>query len=370
MPRAKRFDVEGLEARALLSDLSISLTTDKGSYVPGESIHMTLTETNVSNHDVNIYWGPSVDGFQVVHDGVPVWAENEGAIPAFIISQTLKPGESYKQTAIWSGKQDQGSPVDPNGTFAVLNEVAPSGPQATFNIGTPAPTSTSSVLLPLTANTNPFGTKNPDVATAEVRGMYRLILDRNPDPVGLAAGVSAFKSGTPLASVALTLLHSNEYETRVVAGDYRTILGRAGTTAEIATWVARMDAGMSAESVAQGFFGSDEFAHGRDNGVYIESFYEDIMGRPATPSELSSNVTGLNSGVTNVTAVATLVGSVSGEGAVVGSLYATILGRSADVPGLTTAVNAMQGGKLGFADVAANLFGSAEFAALAKKTVA
>jgi hypothetical protein len=53
MSRQLRPSLESLETKTLLSDLSVSVTTDKSSYAVGQPVHMTFTETNVSNHDVS-----------------------------------------------------------------------------------------------------------------------------------------------------------------------------------------------------------------------------------------------------------------------------------------------------------------------------
>jgi hypothetical protein len=76
MSRETRPRVEGLENKALLSGLSVSLTTDKSSYQAGQPISMTLTETNMSNQPITVEDGPSTDGFFVTHDGVTVWSSN------------------------------------------------------------------------------------------------------------------------------------------------------------------------------------------------------------------------------------------------------------------------------------------------------
>ena len=94
-PRRKRRPrVELLEARALLSSLSTSLTTNQSVYQPGQPIQMTFTETNTINQPVTIGEGPSIDGFDVTQNGKPVWESNAGVNPLFILVKTLQPGQS------------------------------------------------------------------------------------------------------------------------------------------------------------------------------------------------------------------------------------------------------------------------------------
>jgi hypothetical protein len=134
MLRRARLTVETLEGRTLLSDLAISLTTDRQMYGEGQSIHMTLKETNISKHDVFVAYGPSTDGFSVIHNGVEVWRSNEGAVPLFILLRELRPGESVTLQATWNGKQNEGHHTNPTGTFVVHNQMIAQGPTATFRI--------------------------------------------------------------------------------------------------------------------------------------------------------------------------------------------------------------------------------------------
>jgi hypothetical protein len=41
--------------------LAVSLTTDHSSYIVGQPVNITLTETNISSHDVTVDIGPSID---------------------------------------------------------------------------------------------------------------------------------------------------------------------------------------------------------------------------------------------------------------------------------------------------------------------
>ena len=126
--------VEGLEQRALLSDLTISLTTDKPVYQPGQPIQFTFTETNNSNHPVNTGDGPSVDGFLVSENGPLVWQSNAGINPLFVRLITLQPGQSFTLKSTWNGVPNQDSPILAGGTFSVTNQLAPGGASASFQI--------------------------------------------------------------------------------------------------------------------------------------------------------------------------------------------------------------------------------------------
>jgi hypothetical protein len=128
--------VELLEPRALLSAVDISLTTNQTEYQPGQPIQMTFTETNTSSQPVTVDYGPSVDGFDVTRDGVPVWQSNAGINPMIIIADTLGPGQSLTLHATWNGVPGQGlTNLGPRGTYTVTNQLDPNGASATFEIG-------------------------------------------------------------------------------------------------------------------------------------------------------------------------------------------------------------------------------------------
>ena len=82
-------------------------------------------------------------------------------------------------------------------------------------LGTPANLgmiSTSSLIPHSPDDPTPFGTDNPDVQTAEVNGLYQLILGRAPDPSGGANAVSFLKNGGSVAQLAGNLITSTEYD--------------------------------------------------------------------------------------------------------------------------------------------------------------
>ncbi len=68
----------------------------------------------------------------------------------------------------------------------------------------------SSSLLPLTYAAHPLGTANPDIQTAEVNGLYQMILGRAPDATGMANAVAYLKSGGSLTQLSADLPTSVE----------------------------------------------------------------------------------------------------------------------------------------------------------------
>ena len=91
--------VESLEGKALLSGLVSSLTTDHSVYQAGQPIQMTFTETNLTQHPIQLAVGPSTDGFDVSQHGKVIWTSNAGPVPMFIMLETLQPGQSFTLSA-------------------------------------------------------------------------------------------------------------------------------------------------------------------------------------------------------------------------------------------------------------------------------
>jgi hypothetical protein len=134
MRRHTQLSVELIEPRQLLSALAYSVTTNEPTYQVGQPIDFTFTETNTSSTPVNIDVGPVNSGFDVVHDGVTVWASNTGLQPQFLQLKTLQPGQSLTLTATWNGMSNIGPPTAETGTFTVTNQQAPASANATFQI--------------------------------------------------------------------------------------------------------------------------------------------------------------------------------------------------------------------------------------------
>ncbi len=131
----RRPRVELLEARALLSAMSATVTTNQSVYQPGQPIQMTFTETNISNAPVKVVYGPSNDGFNVTENGNLIWQSNASANPLYLIYGTLKPGQSLTLHATWDGPDSQAlASVLAGGTFTATNQLDPQGASATFQI--------------------------------------------------------------------------------------------------------------------------------------------------------------------------------------------------------------------------------------------
>jgi hypothetical protein len=120
----------------LSQGLQVTLTTDHRVYRPGQPIVITLTETNSSQHEVNVVEGPSTSGFVSTRNRRRVWASNAGIQPMFVTSQSLQPGQSITLSATWNGLSNLGAGVPVIGRV-VIGTQAPGGPHLAILIQRP-----------------------------------------------------------------------------------------------------------------------------------------------------------------------------------------------------------------------------------------
>jgi hypothetical protein len=151
------------ETRVTASDMAESVTTNQSTYVPGQVVQMTFTVTNDSGRVMTVPFGPSIDGFYVMHGGKTVWRSNPSG-PEDIGLRRLMPGQSITFTADWKASANTGA-------YAAHNRFAPSL-AAPFTVvpassGTPAPspTPTPTLVVP-----NPPGPVQPVPAPADPTG--------------------------------------------------------------------------------------------------------------------------------------------------------------------------------------------------------
>jgi len=138
--------------------LTYSLTTNQAAYLRGQPIVMTFTETNTSNHTVEVALGSSTTGFDVYHNGRIVWQSNLKEPLTPVRLTPLRPGQSVTLKATWNGIPNEGSSAALTGTFTVVNQQAPAAVHATFQIvahvGIPAVPPTSPIAV-RAVNANP-----------------------------------------------------------------------------------------------------------------------------------------------------------------------------------------------------------------------
>ena len=178
-------------------------------------------------------------------------------------------------------------PLGYTGTFTVTATVSdgPYSASRTFRVAVLP----SSPLLPQGYPAAPFGPAGTDPLTAQVNGLYNLILGRGPDPGGVANSVKYLRTGGSASTLATILLSSTERETNLVQSYYQTFIGRAADPAGLANSVRALQAGMSEATLASILLATPEFsAHHPDNASFVRALYLDVLDRGATPGEVAA----------------------------------------------------------------------------------
>jgi streptogramin lyase len=202
----------------------------------------------------------------------------------------------------------------------------------------------ASAQLPLSIPVNPFGTHNPDLPTAEVNGLYNIILGRAPDPSGLANSVAYLRSGGSVQTLATVLLNSPEYQSRLVASYYQSFLGRSASPAEVAGWVNLIEnGGYSDQQVLLLMLSSAGYnALHPDNASFITSLYTGLFGRNPTAAELTGWESILASPTSQrVIVISQFLHSAAAYQLQAQGLYAAFWGAPIDATGQANVVQAL-----------------------------
>ena len=151
----------------------------------------------------------------------------------------------------------------------------------------------------------------------------------------------------------------------------QTYLGRAGDPAGVASWVAKLQAGASEEEVAAAFLSSPEYSakHVTD-GDFVQSLYENVLGRAGDPAGINSWTQLLGAGTSRGAVAASFIGSPESSQRAIDGDYNDFLARVGDTSGVNSWVAQVQNGSMTLAEVAAQFAGSPEYATRASQVTA
>ncbi len=160
---------------------------------------------------------------------------------------------------------------------------------------------------------------------------YRAILGRPASAAEVSAQLLALNPPSNIAGFASQVTHASESYTYFIRQAYNTYLGRGADAGGLAYWLDRMTRGVTTdEQLESQFIGSAEYIanHGGSGAGWVASMYVDLLGRPASPSEVSFWVGRLAVGVAAPTIAFGFAASAEREGIRVRQNYLTYLGRS------------------------------------------
>jgi hypothetical protein len=119
-------------------------------------------------------------------------------------------------------------------------------------------------------------------AADTVKGLYAFLLDRAPEPGGLAGWTSTLNHGVPLTVVASYIANSPEGISDKVQHLYSDILGRAPDQGGYNHWVRFFESGGSTQEAEADFLASPEFFHkdaGGTNAGWLNAVYNIALSR-------------------------------------------------------------------------------------------
>jgi Intracellular proteinase inhibitor len=83
-----------------------TLSTNRQSYRPGQSVRATLVIQNVSDSSITVSHNANTDGITVSLGAKMVWRSSR-TVPNASIQQMVQPGGSVSWNAVWNGRSNQ-----------------------------------------------------------------------------------------------------------------------------------------------------------------------------------------------------------------------------------------------------------------------
>lgn len=139
----------------------------------------------------------------------------------------------------------------------------------------------------------------PATNTTYVESLYRLLLNRNPDPSGLLSHVAMLDSNQPRSLVVASIWNSSEHRGIQVDEYYRIYLNRDADPEGKKAWVNALLSGQSEETVQASFLTSQEFlATSGSAADTLGLYYGIILGRSGSNAEIAEWVKNVDLGLT------------------------------------------------------------------------
>jgi hypothetical protein len=117
-PDAPKVPNDPVSETPAISPLVVSLTTDQRSYRKGSPVHVTITESNTTNHDLAVYAGGHIVSLQMSQNNKPVWQyhDTRGLLASRAV---LKAGQTRRWTLVWNGRPNAAGAKIAPGTYTL-----------------------------------------------------------------------------------------------------------------------------------------------------------------------------------------------------------------------------------------------------------
>lgn len=178
------------------------------------------------------------------------------------------------------------------------------------------------------------GSLGPAPTHAFVQQVHQLFLGRAATAAEAAELAHLMHVGGPAALTGRLAL-SSEWAGVRVEGLYRTILGRSPDAGGRAYWLDQLRRGRTLESVATGFYGSDEYfaAVGGSNDAFVDSLYRRLLQREPDAGGRQHWLGHMWFGMGRASVADSFYASLESRRQRVDALYAEVLGRAPDPGG-------------------------------------
>ena len=178
-----------------------------------------------------------------------------------------------------------------------------------------------------------------------VRSLYVNLLGRTPEPAGFAYWIGDAKGGKSAESIASGFFNSEELCTNRVTELYKKLLGREPDAGGLRGWVDQLKQGKPMQQIITGFLDSAEYKGKHPvPDAWVESLYVNLLGRASEAKGKSGWVGSLKSGASTASVISGFLKSPEYCTKRVTEFYRHFLGREPEQAGLQGWVNQATGG--------------------------
>jgi hypothetical protein len=178
-----------------------------------------------------------------------------------------------------------------------------------------------------------------------VASLYRDVLGRRFDDTGLDNGVRGLFGGATPQSLARQFCYSKELSDRLVTDLYFTLLDRQPDPGGLATWSTELQRGMGRQTAIMSFIDSAEYrSHFASDTAFITSLYQRLLKRAPDAGGLQAGLRNMQAGTSRFEIARGFVCSEEYCRAYTRDTFKRYLRREPDAAGWTFWTNALKSG--------------------------
>ena len=199
--------------------------------------------------------------------------------------------------------------------------------------------------------------------------LWQDLLGRAITPAEKVTLLNFINRGGSRYQVALILMNSVEYRTRLTQGLYQQFLERDATESEVSAVLTALQQGATTDQIIVLILGSNEYYQNRGHGTingFLEQIYNDLLERPIDDSARAAFTSLLSNGFSRQQIIQTLLSSSEYRAIQVKGFYRIYLGRDAVDADISFFVNLWQQGATR-EQIIALIVGSQEYCELSRR---